>query len=118
MSVFVAVVEAASLSAAGRKLGMPVTTVSREIAELEAPGNGVKLEDSERDLIVALKADPLANFCRDQVTTMQVRGIPSRTDRSSILGGSWRITRATIWSDRSTISRQRSKLGCRHFFKG
>ena len=36
MSVFVTVVEAGSLSAAGRKLGMPVTTVSRKIAELEA----------------------------------------------------------------------------------
>ena len=36
MSVFVTVVEAGSLSAAGRKLGMPVTTVSRKISELEA----------------------------------------------------------------------------------
>lgn len=29
------------------------------------PGNGVKPEDSERDLIVALKASPTANFCKD-----------------------------------------------------
>jgi hypothetical protein len=29
------------------------------------PGNGVKPEDSERDLIVALKASPIANFCKD-----------------------------------------------------
>ncbi len=36
MSVFVTVVEAGSLSAAGRQLGMPVTTVSRKISELEA----------------------------------------------------------------------------------
>ena len=36
MSVFVIVVEAGSLSAGGRKLGMPVTTVSRKISELEA----------------------------------------------------------------------------------
>ncbi len=36
MSVFVTAVEAKSLSAAGRKLAMPVTTVSRKISELEA----------------------------------------------------------------------------------
>jgi DNA-binding transcriptional LysR family regulator len=36
MSVFVAVVEAGSFSGAGRKLDMPVPTVSRKVAELEA----------------------------------------------------------------------------------
>jgi DNA-binding transcriptional LysR family regulator len=36
MSMFMAVVEAGSLSAAGRRLGIPLTTVSRRISELEA----------------------------------------------------------------------------------
>jgi DNA-binding transcriptional LysR family regulator len=36
MSLLVSVVEAGSLSAAGRKLGMPLPTVSRKISELEA----------------------------------------------------------------------------------
>ena len=36
MSVFLTVVEAGSLSAAGRKLGMPLATVSRKLSELEA----------------------------------------------------------------------------------
>jgi DNA-binding transcriptional LysR family regulator len=36
MKVLDAVVEAGSLSAAGRRLGMPLATVSRRIAELEA----------------------------------------------------------------------------------
>lgn len=36
MSVFVTVVEAGSLSAAGRKLKMPLSTVSRKISELES----------------------------------------------------------------------------------
>jgi DNA-binding transcriptional LysR family regulator len=36
MSVLLAVVDAGSLSAAGRKLGMPLATVSRKISELEA----------------------------------------------------------------------------------
>lgn len=36
MSVFLAVVDAGSLSGAARRLGMPLTTVSRKIADLEA----------------------------------------------------------------------------------
>ena len=36
MTVFLAVVDAGSLSAAGRRLGMPLATVSRKLAELEA----------------------------------------------------------------------------------
>jgi len=36
MSVLVATVEAGSLSAAGRRLGMPLATVSRKVSELEA----------------------------------------------------------------------------------
>jgi DNA-binding transcriptional LysR family regulator len=35
MNVFLAVVDAGSLSAAGRKLGMPLPTVSRKVSELE-----------------------------------------------------------------------------------
>ena len=36
MSVFLAAVEGGSLSAAGRKLGMPLPTVSRKVSELES----------------------------------------------------------------------------------
>ena len=36
MAVLLAVVELGSLSAAGRKLGMPLATVSRKISELES----------------------------------------------------------------------------------
>ena len=36
MSILVAVAEAGSLSAAGRRLHLPLTTVSRKVAELEA----------------------------------------------------------------------------------
>lgn len=36
MAVFLAAVEAGSLSAAGRRLGMPLATVSRKVSELEA----------------------------------------------------------------------------------
>lgn len=36
MSVFIAAVESGSLSAAGRRLGMPLATVSRKVSELES----------------------------------------------------------------------------------
>ena len=35
MSAFVAVVEAGGFSAASRKLGMPLATISRKVSELE-----------------------------------------------------------------------------------
>jgi DNA-binding transcriptional LysR family regulator len=50
MSVLVAVAEAGSLSAAGRKLGVPLPTVSRKISELEAHLNTRLLTRSTRKL--------------------------------------------------------------------
>jgi DNA-binding transcriptional LysR family regulator len=50
MSVFVEVVEAGSLSAAGRKLGMPLATVSRKLSELEAHVGARLLTRSTRKL--------------------------------------------------------------------
>ena len=50
MSLLVAVAEAGSLSAAGRKLGVPLPTVSRKISELEAHLNARLLIRSTRKL--------------------------------------------------------------------
>ncbi len=50
MTVFLCVVEAGSLSAAGRKLGMPLATVSRKLSELEAHLNARLLNRSTRKL--------------------------------------------------------------------
>src|SRR5580658_1629691 len=50
MSLLVAVAEAGSLSAAGRKLGVPLPTVSRKIGELEAHLNTRLLIRSTRRL--------------------------------------------------------------------
>ena len=52
MSVLVSVVESGSLSAAGRKLGMPLPTVSRKISELEARLNTRLLTRSTRSLVL------------------------------------------------------------------
>ncbi len=50
MSTLVAAVEAGSLSAAARKLGMPLATVSRKVAELEAHLHTQLLQRSSRKL--------------------------------------------------------------------
>lgn len=64
MTVFLAVVDAGSLSAAGRKLGMPLATVSRKVSELEAhlkarllsrSTRQLKLTDAGREYVVACK---------------------------------------------------------------
>ncbi len=64
MSVFMTVVEQGSLSAAGRRLGMPLATVSRKLSDLEAhlkarllnrSTRGLTLTDSGRDYLAACK---------------------------------------------------------------
>jgi DNA-binding transcriptional LysR family regulator len=50
MGVLLAVVEAGSLSAAGRKLGMPLATVSRKVSELEIHVKARLLSRSTRQL--------------------------------------------------------------------
>ena len=52
MSLLVGVVEAGSLSAAGRKLGVPLPTVSRKISDLEAHLNVRLLTRSTRKLVL------------------------------------------------------------------
>jgi DNA-binding transcriptional LysR family regulator len=52
MSLVVSVVESGSLSAAGRKLGMPLPTVSRKISELEARLKARLLTRSTRRLVL------------------------------------------------------------------
>ena len=52
MSLLVSVVESGSLSAAGRKLGIPLPTVSRKISELEAHLNARLLTRSTRSLVL------------------------------------------------------------------
>ena len=64
MSVFLAVVDAGSISAASRKLRVPVATVSRRISELEAhlkarlltrSSRRVALTDAGRSFVVACR---------------------------------------------------------------
>ena len=52
MSVFLTVVDTGSLSAAGRKLGMPLPTVSRKITELEQHLNAKLITRTTRKLVL------------------------------------------------------------------
>ena len=64
MSVLLAVVDAGSLSAAGRKLGMPLATVSRKVSELEAALGTRLLVRSTRQLALTESGHGYVAACR------------------------------------------------------
>jgi DNA-binding transcriptional LysR family regulator len=70
MSLLVAIAEAGSLSAAGRRMGLPLTTVSRRISDLEARLNARLLIRSTRRLTLTEAGVAYVEACRrilDQV---------------------------------------------------
>ena len=64
MTVFLAVVDAGSLSAAGRRLGMPLATVSRKLAELEDHLGARLLNRSTRRLEITEAGRAYEQACR------------------------------------------------------
>ena len=64
MTVFLAVVDDGSLSAAGRRLGMPLATVSRKLAELEAHLGARLLKRSTRRLELTEPGRAYEQACR------------------------------------------------------
>ena len=64
MSVLLAVVEAGSLSAASRRLGMPLTTVSRKISELESHLKTKLLHRSTRQMTLTDTGRSYLDACR------------------------------------------------------
>jgi DNA-binding transcriptional LysR family regulator len=65
MAVFVAAVEGGSLSAAGRRLNMPLATVSRKISDLEAHLKTRLLNRSTRQLILTEAGRDYLSACRE-----------------------------------------------------
>lgn len=63
MSVFISVVEAGSLSAVSRKLGMPLATVSRKISELEDHLNARLINRTTRSLELTEAGRIYLNAC-------------------------------------------------------
>lgn len=64
MAVFLAVVDAGSLSGAARQLGMPLATVSRKVAALEAHLNTRLLHRTTRQLILTETGSTYMAACR------------------------------------------------------
>jgi len=64
MGVLLAAVEGGSLSAAGRKLGMPLPTVSRKVSELESHLKSRLLERSTRKLTLTDAGRAYVEACR------------------------------------------------------
>lgn len=64
MSLLVAVVDAGSMSAAARRLGIPLATVSRKIAELEAYLNTLLLHRTTRQLSLTEAGESYVAGCR------------------------------------------------------
>ncbi|MDB5983709.1 MAG: LysR family transcriptional regulator [Pseudomonas sp.] len=64
MSILIAVVDAGSLSAAARRLGMPLATVSRKVAELEAHLHTRLLHRTTRQLSLTEAGDSYVAACR------------------------------------------------------
>ena len=64
MCVLLAVVDEGSLSAAGRKLGMPLATVSRKVSELEAALNTRLLTRSTRRISLTQPGQRYVTACR------------------------------------------------------
>ena len=64
MAILVAVVDAGSLSAAARHLGMPLATVSRKVAELESHLHTRLLHRTTRQLSLTEAGSSYVAFCR------------------------------------------------------
>jgi DNA-binding transcriptional LysR family regulator len=64
MSIFIAVVDAGSLTAAARRLGMPLATVSRKVAELESHLNTRLLHRTTRQLSLTEAGSSYVAACR------------------------------------------------------
>lgn len=64
MSIFIAVADAGSLTAAARRLGMPLATVSRKVAELESHLNTRLLHRTTRQLSLTEAGGSYVAACR------------------------------------------------------
>ena len=78
MSLLVAAVDAGSLSAAARRVGMPLATVSRRVAELEEELGTQIVQRSPRGLSLTEPGEAYLAACR------------SILDRSARRSGWWR----------------------------
>jgi len=89
MRVLVAAVDAGSLSAAGRRLGMPLATVSRKVSELEAQLKARLLNRSGRKLTLTDAGELYVAACRRILDDVQ------EAERSA--SGEYRVPRGDLY---------------------
>lgn len=89
MRVLVAAVDAGSLSAAGRRLGMPLATVSRKVSELEAKLKARLLNRSGRKLTLTDAGELYVAACRRILDDVQ------EAERSA--SGEYRVPRGDLY---------------------
>jgi DNA-binding transcriptional LysR family regulator len=71
MSIFVAVTEAGSLSAAARKLGEPLTNVSRALSQLETHLGCTLLDRSTRRMVLTAPGAEYLKACKDVLEAIE-----------------------------------------------
>jgi DNA-binding transcriptional LysR family regulator len=71
INVFIAIAEAGSLSAAGRRLGMPLTTVSRHLAALEDHVGVRLITRTTRDLVLTEAGRYYLDSCRRIIAELE-----------------------------------------------
>jgi DNA-binding transcriptional LysR family regulator len=71
INVFIAITEAGSLSAAGRRLGMPLTTVSRQLAALEDHVGVRLITRTTRDLVLTEAGRHYLDSCRRIIAELE-----------------------------------------------
>lgn len=98
MALFVRVVEAESFSGAGRKAGIPVSTVSRKIANLEKALGVRLLERSTRALRMTDIGEAYFERCRRGLEEFEAANAVV-TDRQQTLSGRLRISAPPSLSD-------------------
>jgi DNA-binding transcriptional LysR family regulator len=72
IKVFVAIAEAGSLSAAGRRLGMPLSTVSRQLTALENDLGARLITRTTRDLTLTQPGRHYLDSCRRVIAELEV----------------------------------------------
>src|SRR5690349_7830385 len=88
MSVIVAVTETGSFSAASRKLGTPVATISRKVAELEARLNAELFQRTSRRVLLTDAGRSYIEACR--------RIIEQVDDAEREVSGEYRIPKGDL----------------------
>jgi DNA-binding transcriptional LysR family regulator len=104
MTTLLAVVDAGSLSAAARKLGTPLATISRRVSELEAHLKTRLLNRSSRRLTLTDSGEAYIQACR--------RILDQLDEAEHVAAGEYRAPRGDLTVTASMVLGRRHLAGC------